>query len=220
MVASAWRMALPFSRQQFFDVFAAYNDAVWPAQVALVGVGLFCVAAVRTRSGWQRAVPWALALLWSWMAVAYHFAFFTSINPAAWLFGAVFLAAAVLFVVHANATLRFDGPGGLKQVVGLVFVVYALVGYPLIGLAAGHTYPRMPTFGLPCPTTIFTLGMLLQVRRPIPWTLFIVPMAWSIISTFAAIELGVVQDYFLPIASLITAVVLVRSRAGARLSLR
>ena len=34
---------------------------------------------------------------WAWSALAYHVAFFTRINPAAWLFAALFIAQAVLF---------------------------------------------------------------------------------------------------------------------------
>jgi hypothetical protein len=35
---------LPFTPQQFFEVFARYNAAVWPAQIGLNAVALACVA--------------------------------------------------------------------------------------------------------------------------------------------------------------------------------
>ena len=36
----------------------------------------------------------------------------------------------------------------------------ALVAYPVLSAMLGREFPEMPTFGLPCPTTIFTLGLL------------------------------------------------------------
>lgn len=47
---------------------------------------------------------------------------------------------------------------------------------PSLGVAIGHTYPAQPTFGLPCPTTIFTFGLLLWVRPPVPWSLLVIPV--------------------------------------------
>ena len=36
-------MRLPFTIEQFFAVFAAYNAAIWPAQIAAYGLGLAVV---------------------------------------------------------------------------------------------------------------------------------------------------------------------------------
>jgi len=210
---------LPFSRDQFFDVFARYNEAVWPTQLALTGAGVACAVAALLGRGGDRAISYVLAGLWAWMAVAYHFAFFASINPAAWLFGCLFLVATALFAAYGTkSTLRFGGARGIRGVAGVGLVAYALILYPVIGSVVGHAYPRTPTFGLPCPTTIFTLGMLLLARRPVPGALFIVPMLWSAVGTFAAIELGVTQDYGLPLAALVTAVLMIRRPIQARLS--
>ncbi|HZD54130.1 MAG TPA: DUF6064 family protein, partial [Woeseiaceae bacterium] len=46
-------------------------------------------------------------------------------------------------------------------------IVYAL-SYPLLAMAGVHARPRTPTFGVPCPTTLMTVGYLLMavpVRR-------------------------------------------------------
>ena len=106
---------------------------------------------------------------------------------SAWLFGALFLGAAALFLWSTwKGRLRFDPPRGIAGIASAVLLLYALIGYPLLGWAMGHTYPRVPTFGLPCPTTTFTLGLLLLARRPVPKAVLVVPMAWSIIGSFAA----------------------------------
>jgi hypothetical protein len=215
-------MTLPFTTTEFFDVFARYHRAVWPAPAALLGIAVISVVLVLAGRARTRAVTVVLALLWAWMAVAYHFAFFSAINPAAWLFGAAFLVAAVLFLVAAlRRSLYFEPPRSVGGLAGMVLVVYALVGYPLVGWGVGHAYPRVPTFGLPCPTTIFTLGLLLLARRPVPKALFVVPLAWSVVGSFAAFRFGVVQDYGLPVAAWVTVVVLATlRRAGVPSSRR
>jgi hypothetical protein len=89
-----------------------------------------------------------------------------------------------------------------------VLVAYALVGYPLLGSLAGHRYPQVPTFGVPCPTTIFTLGVLLWHGER-SWLVLAIPLAWTAIGTVAALQLSVPQDFGLGAAGLVTVVVLV-----------
>src|SRR5207302_8320736 len=86
-------MGIPFSIEQFFSVFAQYNESVWPMQVILNLLALVAIILLyRARPLKSRVLAAVLSFLWGWMAIAYHFAFFTTINSAAWLFGAVFMA--------------------------------------------------------------------------------------------------------------------------------
>jgi hypothetical protein len=208
-------MKLPFTPEQFFDVIAEYNLAVWPAPLVLGLAAIAGVAAAFARPNRDRALGWVLALLWAWMAVAYHFAFFTRINSAAWMFGAAFLVEGSLFARHAWAgTLRFRLAGKLDAIVGVALLAYAVGGYALVAAASGQTYPRVPTFGLPCPTTVFTLGLLLLARRPAPASLFVVPLGWSLIGTVAAVKLDVPEDYGLLVAAVLVVALLVRRSLG------
>ena len=43
---------------------------------------------------------------------------------------------------------------------GVLLVIYAFA-YPLLTIASGHRYPATPTFAVPCPTTILTIGLFL-----------------------------------------------------------
>ncbi|MBE0558363.1 MAG: hypothetical protein IH628_14125 [Proteobacteria bacterium] len=91
-------MKMPFTIDQFFGVFARYNEAVWPTQAVLNLLAIAVVVVLfRPRHSGSRVIAAILSLFWAWMAIAYHFFFFTSINPAAWLFGSVFLAGALYF---------------------------------------------------------------------------------------------------------------------------
>ncbi len=91
-------MRLPFTKEQFFDLFAAYNGAVWPAIVALwIASVIVSVLLLRSQRPPDRWISALLAAHWAWSALAYHLAFFTRINPAAWAFAALFLLQAVAF---------------------------------------------------------------------------------------------------------------------------
>lgn len=47
---------------------------------------------------------------------------------------------------------------------------------------------------MPCPTTIFTFGILLMARAPVPGVVLVAPMLWAAIGAVAAFSLGVTQD--------------------------
>ena len=202
-------MNLPFTVEQFFGVFAGYNEAVWPMQVILHILAVVVIVLLfRTRRYGDRLISAVLSFFWAWMAVAYHFAFFTAINPGAWLFGLFFLAGALWFVWLGvlRSKLRFSVRGGIRAWVGGLLILFALIIYPFLGYLAGHRYPAMPTFGLPCPTTIFTIGVLTFMLPPFPRSAFVVPVLWSAVGSLAAIRLGVPQDYGLLVAGVIGAV--------------
>ncbi len=199
-------MKIPFTVDQFFQVFASYNQSVWPMQIILVLLALAAIVMlVIPRSYSSRIISAILAFFWAWMAIAYHFAFFAAINPAAKFFGAFFLAGALWFVWIGviKTHLRFAPQGGIRTWLGWLLFLYSLSFYPLLGLQFGHHYPAMPTFGLPCPTTIFTIGMLIFAAVPYPRSAFIVPVLWSAIGSVAAFQLRVPQDYGLLAAGII-----------------
>lgn len=209
-------MALPFTRDQFFDQFAAYNAALWPVAVALwIASAVVAVLVLSSRRPPDRWVSALLAAHWVWSAVAYHAVFFTRINAAAWLFAALFLVeGALLFcegVVRGN--LSFAPRRNASTVLALLLVAYALL-YPAINAVQHHTWSRIPTFGVPCPTTIFTAGLLLLAQRG-SWRLSIIPVVWSVIGGSAATLLGVRADYALPIAGFALAIVTVRRKGRA-----
>lgn len=202
-------MTPPFSQPEFFGVFAAYNGAIWPLQLLLVGLAVAVVwLAVRPRAWSSRFASWVLAFFWIWMGLVYHFVFFRAINPAAGMFAAAFVLEGVLIGVvgGAGGRLDFRFPPTWRGIVGALLIAYALVGYPLLASLLGHRFPATPTFGLPCPTTIFTLGVLLWLRQPAPVSLLIIPLAWSLIGTSAALQLGVREDLGLVVAAVVTAV--------------
>lgn len=190
-------MSLPFTPDEFLGVFGRYNEAVWPAQLVLHMMSVACVAALPLRGKLaSRLICAALALLWAWAGLAYHLQYFADINPAAWLFAALFVAGAAIFawegVLHGR--LRFAFADTPRCALGFGLLAYALLVYPLLSISLGHAYPTMPTFGLPCPTTIFTIGMLAFLGAPYPRYVLAVPLGWVVIATQAAFLFGMYED--------------------------
>jgi len=190
-------MAIPFTNEQFYGVFRDYNAAVWPVQWILAALGLAAVLAVLRPQPWTGvAVSASLGFLWAWIALAYHLAFFTRISPAAYGFAVLSAAGAVVFIWQGvvRRRLAFRWVPGLRATTGSVLIAFALVVYPVWSGYAGHPYPEMPTFGLPCPTTIFTIGLLCFAMPPTPRSPSIVPLLWCLVGAQAALFLGVQPD--------------------------
>ncbi len=76
----------------------------------------------------------------------------------------------------------------------------------------------MPTFGLPCPTTLFTIGMLAFLIPPYPRSPVIVPVLWCTVGAQAAFLLGVPQDAGLIVAGVVAVVLLIRSKTSPMLA--
>lgn len=202
---------LPFSYEQFLELFAVYNNAIWPAQV--VAYGLAVVMLVGLARGASKLVGAGLALMWLWTGIGYHWLYFTGINKAAWAFGLLFVVQGLLLLAMSVASdrLKFGRGEGPIGMLGWAFVAYATVVYPLLGLWTGHSYPEMPMFGVtPCPVTIFTFGLLLLARPTVSRWVLVVPFVWSLIGGSAAFLLRVPQDWFLLFSGLAVVPVVMR----------
>ena len=198
------RMTLPFTRDQFFEVFASYNESLFPFAVALWLASFAALVCLLRGQCRQRFINVLLVTHWLWVAIGYHIAFFSRINPAAWLFGGLFLIQALLFVWYGviGERLHYSSGRSLRHVFSRGLIAYALI-YPAISWLEGFSFPRMPTFGIPCPTTILTIGLLLAADRPVPRGLTGIPIVWAFIGGSAAFLLGVHADLMLLAAGVI-----------------
>ncbi len=197
---------LPFSQDAFFALFEQYNRAIWPAQIVAYVLGLAALGlTMRPVAGAGRIVAAILVLAWAWNGIVYHALFFATINFMAEIFGAFFMLEALflLWTGVARGALSFRFRGDAVSWTGAALAVFAMAIYPLLGWLLGHGWPRAPMFGVaPCPSTIFTMGMLLLVDGRTPLHLAVIPALWSLIGGTAAWFLGVTEDLALPIAGL------------------
>jgi hypothetical protein len=205
---------LPFSSDEFFALFGAYNRAVWPAVLLAYALGaatVYLALKPGPRSG--RIAAAILAAMWGWSGVAYHWLYFSTINSAALLFAAAFVVQGGIFLQMAwrdQLSLAFSHT--MRAFVGLSLIVYAALVYPVLGLLLGNSLTELPMFGVtPCPVTIFSFGCLLLTTTPISRRVLVIPVLWAFIGGTAALLLDVWQDWMLPVAAGSALVLLKRS---------
>jgi hypothetical protein len=212
-------MQLPFTTEEFLSVFERYNRAIGPAPLLAYALAAFALAlAWRGGRPAGRAVLAVLAAFWAMNGAGYHLAFFRSVNPAATAFGALFLAQAALYAAAAAKSdpVELRVAATPRHVFALVLAAYAAVAYPLLGAALGHPYPRAPLLGVaPCPTTIFTFGILLLFEGTVPVALYAIPFLWSLLGVSAAAQLGIREDWGLAVAGVAGTAILVARRRHA-----
>jgi hypothetical protein len=196
--------SIPFTIEQFFQVFEKYNQAIYPIQFVLILIAVIVIVLAASRQpSRNKIISGLLGVLWLWTGIVYHLIFFTAISPPAYLFGTLFIFQGLLFLYEgvARNRLSFRASRRFNGILGAVFIAYALVVYPLIGYGLGRIFPSSPTFGAPCPTTIFTFGLLLWADRKISLSLLVIPVLWSIVGTSAALSFGVKEDFGLLVAA-------------------
>lgn len=203
-------MQMPFTIEQFFGVFADYNTSIWPAQIVLTVLGVTAIALCMRKQVPSHVVSAILGILWAWTGIVYHLVFFTTINPAAVVFGILCVAQAGLFLTVGTIRrgLVFQYVRSWRGYLGATMLLYALVLYPLWGYALGHSYPASPTFGAPCPTTIFTFGLLLWTTGRLAWYVYAIPFVWSLIGFNAVLAFGILEDAGLLLSGLVGTAVL------------
>ncbi|MFZ0390895.1 MAG: DUF6064 family protein [Calditrichia bacterium] len=211
-------MNIPFTIEQFLSVFEKYNLTIWPMQIVLYLLALVAIfLTLKPRKAAGRIISLILAIFWLWMGIVYHLLFFTAINPAAYIFAMLYIVQAILFLVAGiiKTNLSFKFQANLYGLTGALFLIYALLVYPLLGYAFGHAYPAMPTFGAPCPTTIFTFGILLLTVKRVPKYLLVIPFLWSLLGFSAAVNLMIKEDFGLLAAGILgTALIIMKDRKG------
>ena len=200
-------MQIPFSLGDFLNVFNAYNQSIFPLQIIFYLIAFLCIYLLFTENkNTNMVISIVLSFFWLWMGIVYHLIFFSAINKAAYFFGALFIIQGILFTVWGvfKNSLSFEYQKSTNNIAGIILLLYALIIYPVLGYNLGHAYPYSPTFGLPCPTTIFTFGLLLFTNKKIPVYLLIIPLFWSVVGFTAALTLTIYEDIGLLIAGLTT----------------
>ncbi|HWI90242.1 MAG TPA: DUF6064 family protein [Flavisolibacter sp.] len=204
-------MKLPFTVEQFLQVFKNYNNAIFPMQIVFYLLALTIIfLSIKKSKGTDKIINSIIAFFWLWMGIIYHMIFFTTINKAAYLFGGFFIIQAMLFFYYGviKQRLSYSFTQNIFGILGLLLIIFALVVYPLLGYVYGHMYPLAPTFGAPCPTTIFTFGVFLLSETKLVKIVLIIPFLWSLLGFSAATNLGIKEDTALLIAGFLTTAIL------------
>jgi hypothetical protein len=211
---------LLFSPQTYYRLHELYNEAVWPAQLAALGLGLLVLALLREPAGWSgRAAAGLLAACWLWVAVAFHLQRYATINWAASYFAAAFaVEAALLLGLGTFGRPSFRPPKGAVGWLGLGLFAFALIVQPLVGLAFGRSWRQAELFGLaPDPTAVATLGALLLAPGRARWLLMPIPFAWCVVSGATALAMDAPDAPLPPLAALLALLVAAAGRLRRRI---
>jgi len=203
-------MKTPFTTEEFFEVFEKYNTSVFPVQLVIIALGIAAVILIHSRKTIRNNLIGSfLGVVWLWTGVVYHISFFSAINKAAYFFGALFIIQGVFFFIEMlRGRLEFSFGGKTREYLGYFFILFGLIIYPVISYLLEGSFARTIAPGLPCPTTILTLGFLMLTTGKFSKYLLVIPVLWAIIGTGAAISFGVYQDYVMILAALIAAIYL------------
>ena len=200
---------LLFSPDTYYRLFALYNAAVWPLQIAGIAAGLAILALIVRRPPWAgRAIGVLLAICWAWVAGGYFASRYATINWAATYFASAFAFEALLLIASLIVARRlsFAKASSLCRKAGLALLAFALFLQPLIGPLAGRNWTEIELFGVaPDPTVLATLGVLLAADR-IRWELLVIPLLWCLISGATLWAMAAPDALLLPLAAFLAVV--------------
>lgn len=205
---------LPFTLEDLLHVFATYNEAIWPMQIVAYVLGVAAVVLVaRETASAGRMIAGILSFLWLFSAGFFIFALVPIYRPA-YAFGAIFIVqAAVFFACAITPQVTFAFARDAYTVVGLLFIAFAMIGYPVMGYLIGHRFPQSPPFGLtPCPLSVFTFGLLLLTDSGVPRRILAIPFLYAL-GGILPVSIGATEDLAMLIAGLAgTALILHRDQ--------
>ena len=200
---------LLFSARTYYRLFELLNAGLWPAHLLTVGLGLALWVALLRRRAWApRAACGLLGVAWLWVAWAFHWQRFSSINWVATWYAAAFAVEGLLVLAFAwfGASLCRSVQPGPRRAVGLGLLLAALLLHPALAAIVGRPWRQAEVFGLaPDPTALATLGLLLLLlpSRCSRWLLWPIPLLWCSISGMTLATMGAREAWLMPLAALL-----------------
>lgn len=177
---------LLFSPRTYYRLIERHNAAVWPAHLVALGVGLGVLGLLcRPTGSRSRFICVVLGLLWAWVAWAFLWGRYATIN---WIIGyVVWLFAAEMVLLIWIGALRggvsFQPRRNAAGVIGVALFSLSLFIYPAIAPLQGRGWAGAEVFGvMPDPTVIGTLGLLLLAKGRLRGALLVIPVLWCLLS--------------------------------------
>jgi hypothetical protein len=198
---------LLFSPRTYYRLLERHNEALWPAQLLTLGLALTILGLLPRPRLWQgRMVSAFLAVLWAWVAWAFLWKRYATINWAAVYVVPLFALEAGLLawigVVRGGMIFRLSRDAAGK--LGIALFILSLAFYPMIAPIAGRPWHRAEIFGIvPDPTMLGTLGLLLLAEGRPRWGLLAVPVLWCLVSGATLWAMHSVEAWVPPAAALL-----------------
>jgi hypothetical protein len=210
---------LLFAPRTYYRLFELYNAEVWPLHIVALFAGVTILLLMRSRIAWRgRLIAAMLAACWLWIAWAFHWQRYATINWAASYFAVGFAieAALLIWIGVVRDRLQFDSDQGAAARTGVAIFVFALMVQPLLTLLAGREWRQLEVFGVaPDPTVVATLGLLTAASR-IHWVALPIPLVWCLIGGVTLWIMNAADAFILPIAAVLALLFIFRRPAARR----
>ena len=211
---------LLFSARTYYRLFELYNADAWPGHLLALGLALVLWLALLQGRAWApRAACALLAVAWLWVAWAFHWQRFSSINWAATWYAAAFAVEGLLLLAFGVFGASGCSPmqQGRRRAVGLGLLLTALVLHPALTAIVGRPWRQAEVLGLaPDPTVLATLGLLLLLpsSRRSRWLLWPIPLLWCAVTGMTLATMGAPEAWLMPAAALLAVAVTASWRVG------
>ena len=208
-------MNISLTLEQMLSVFEAYNTATWIIQIVACLLGITAVfLTVKTSAYSSRIITAILSLIWLWTGIVFCIMYWAPGFTPSYGYAALYIIQGIIFftgILKPKLSFRFTAD--IYSFLGILFIVYSMVGYTLVGYFLGHIYPQSVSIILaPCPTVVFTFGILLLTDKKVPKYILIIPLLWSLCGIMP-VYMGIREDIGLIIAGVLgTTLILVRDR--------
>jgi hypothetical protein len=201
----------PIAFEQFLKLITNYNQAVWPMQIVayILGIAALFFAIKETKYS-SKIISAILAFFWLWIGIVFSLMFVSKIWKPNIGTGILLIIQGILFLIFGvfKANIPFRFRSDVYGVIGIIFIAYAIIGYPIIEYLMGRSYSQFLYIGvLPSATIMFTFGLLLWMAKKLPKYILIIPFIISLDGIFA-IPLGVYEDLGFIIAGLLGTVMI------------
>jgi Family of unknown function (DUF6064) len=207
---------LLFSPRVYYRLFELHNRALWPAQVLtlILGLAIFLLLLLRKPAHADGLIPTLLGALWMWIAWAFFWERYASINWAA-PYVAPFFALQGLWLVWIGTVrgrLTFASSHDLYDHAALALLAVALIGYPLLAPLLGRPWLSAEVFGIaPDPTAVATLAVLALAPGRARWLTMPIPLLWCAV-TGATLWTMEAADFFVAPAAALAAFAIAHAR--------
>lgn len=196
---------LLFSPRVYWRMFELHNQSVWPLQILALLLGAaILVWVVRPHPWSSRAILAILAAAWMWVAWAFLWSRYSTINWAAAYVAPAFGFQALLLGWFAGVRghVHFEVSRSVSGATGFMLLLYALILHPFLAKFAGRPFAAAEVFGIaPDPTAIATLGLITMASgRGWVRLLLIVPLAWCLVSWATLYTMGA-PEAWIPLTS-------------------
>jgi len=201
--------------EEFLMVLERYNLAIWPLQIFTYLLGILALFFSLKRKKYSNQIILAiLSFFWFWNGIVFCPFYWAPIYKYAYLLGFFCFIQGFLFLIGIfKPNISFELRSNLYSIIGIIFIIYAMVGYQLLGYLLEHVYPKFFPFGLvPCPTTIFTFGIFLMTDKKFPKYYLIIPFIVTMVG-FLAVYKGIFEDIGLIIAGILGTILIIRRDA-------